>query len=177
MVDNVGFNEPEGDWAEKSSTPFYIPRSVDTRHRDLLDTTSDDWARGTVRVLKCRLCPGAGFSNWEIFRRHCNTVEAHRDKISFCEYCGDLFACSDSLTRYYDSRPQECRNVSPAKVETERRETERVHAACEERLERCLKTNEDIGKAFAQIIKEMYPESSKTGSRQQNRLKEPRSRR
>ncbi|KAH9967251.1 hypothetical protein BC827DRAFT_1172544 [Russula dissimulans] len=79
---------------------------------------------------------------------------AHLDKVSFCKYCSDLFARSDSLTRRYDSRPPERRNVSPVKAEMKRRETER--------------TNEDIGKRFAQIIKEI---------RQQNRLKEARSRR
>jgi len=104
-------------------------------------------------------------------------MEAHPDKISFCKHCGDFFACSDSSIRLYDSRPHECRNVSPAIAEMKRRETERVHAEREERLKRCLKTNEAIGKSFARIIKEMYPDSSKRGSRQQNRLKKPRLRR
>jgi hypothetical protein len=171
---NVGVSEPE---VEENNIVFYIPRSLDPRHRGLLDATSDDWARGTVRVLKCRFCPDAGLSNWEIFRRHCDAMEAHPNEISFCKYCGDFFARIDSLSRHCYSRPQECRNVSPAKAEMKRRETERVHAECEERLKRCLKTNEDIGKPFAQIIKEMYPKSSKKGSRQQNRLKEARSRR
>jgi len=171
VVDNVKDSGPE---EAESGTRFYIPRGLDTRQRALLDATPDDWARGTVRVLKCRLCPGAGFSNWDIFRRHCSTMEAHPNKISFCRHCGDFFARSDSLIRHYDRRPHECRNVSPAMAETKRRETERVHAECEERLERCLRTNEDIGRPFAQIIKRMYPDSSKRGSRQQNRLKEPR---
>ena len=174
VVDNMKDSKSE---EAESGALFYIPKTLDTRHKALLDATSDDWARGTVRVLKCRLCPGAGFSNWEIFRRHCNTMEAHPDKISFCEHCGDFFARSDSLIRHYDRRPQECRNASPAMAGIKRRETERVHADCEEKLKCSLKTNEDIGKPFAQIIKEMYPESSKRGSRQQNRLKEPRWRR
>jgi len=173
-VDNVRDSVPE---EAEISNRFYIPRGLDARHRALLDATSDDWARGTVRILKCRLCPGAGFSNWDIFKRHCSTMEAHPDKISFCRHCGDFFARSDSLIRHYDSRPHECRNVSPAMAETKRRETERIHAECEERLERCLRTNEDIGRPFTQIIKKMYPDSSKRGSRQQNRLKEPRLRR
>ncbi|KAH9959462.1 hypothetical protein BC827DRAFT_1213847, partial [Russula dissimulans] len=64
-------------------------------------------------------------------------MEAHPEKISFCKYCGDFFARIDSLSRHHHSRPQECHNVSPAKAEMKRRETERVHAECEARLERC----------------------------------------
>jgi len=39
MVDNVGVSEPE---EAKSNTLFYIPRSLDPRHRALLDAMSDD---------------------------------------------------------------------------------------------------------------------------------------
>jgi len=171
--DKIFENMKDSTQEAESSTLFYIPRGLDTRHRALLDATSDDWARGTVRVLRCRLCLDARFSNWDIFRRHCNAVEAHPDKISFCKHCGDFFARRDSLIRHNNSRPQECRNVSPAVAEMKRQETEKVHAECEERLKRCLEMNEEIGKPFAQIIKEMYPKSSKRSSTQQNCLKEP----
>ncbi|KAI0284923.1 hypothetical protein BC826DRAFT_1053205, partial [Russula brevipes] len=45
-----------------------------------------------------------------------------------------------------------------------------VHMMFMERLEHCLKTNEDIGVPFSQIIVMIFPESSKRGSRQQSRL-------
>jgi len=50
----------------------------------------------------------------------------------------------------------------------------RLRREFEERLDRCLKSNEEIGRPFARIIREMYPNSSKRGSRQQNRHKERR---
>ncbi len=157
---------PEGD-------AFRIPKCLSERHRGLLKATSDDWARGTIRELKCQLCPGAAFCNWEDFKRHCNLMEAHPLRISFCSYCGDFFARADSLARHCRSRPPECLGVTPDEALTKRRETERVHVKFQEKLERYLRTNEEIGSPFAQTIKEMYPGSSKRGSRQQSRPKSP----
>ncbi|KAH9958564.1 hypothetical protein BC827DRAFT_1218860 [Russula dissimulans] len=125
--------------------------------RALLEATSDDWARGTIRVIKCRLCTNAGFRDFEIFKRHCNAAETHPDDISFCVHCGDFFARPDLLRRHYKKQPPECHDVRPAKAETKRQETERVLREFQERLVYCLKTDEDIGKPFAEIVKEMYP--------------------
>jgi len=160
---------------QQGNTVFYIPRSLDTRERSLLKANSDDWARGTVRVIKCRLCPKAGFENFEIFKRHCGAAEAHPETIKFCVLCGDFFARPDSLDRHYVKWPQECQVVSPAKAETKRLETDRVLREFEERLVYCLKNDEDIGTPFGDIIKEMYPESSKKGCKQQSLLHERRS--
>jgi len=154
---------------EAQGALFCIPR-LDKRCRALLGATSDDWERGAIRVLKCRLCPGAGFSNWGDFKRHCREMEAHPVRISFCGHCGDFFARRDSLKRHCKTRPLECRAVSPIMAEIKRRETTKVHEEFKARLKRCLEKEEDIGRPFSQIIKEMYPKSSKRGSRQQNRL-------
>ena len=154
---------------------FRIPKRFSERHRGLLNATSDDWARGTIRELKCRLCPEAAFSNWEDFKRHCDLMEAHPLRISFCDYCGDFFARMDSLARHCKSRPPECLGVTPDEALVKRRETERVHGEFQQKLECCLRTNKEIGTPFAQTIKEMYPGSSKRGSRQQSRLKAPKS--
>jgi len=160
---------------EAQGTLFYVSRRLDKRCRALLKATSDDWARGAIRVLKCRLCPGAGFSNWGDFKWHCREMEAHPARISFCDHCGDFFARRDSLKRHCETRPSECRVVSPIMAEIKRRETTKVHDEFKARLKRCLKKEEDIGRPFAQIIREMYPKSSKRGSRQQNRLEKGRS--
>ncbi|KAH9955140.1 hypothetical protein BC827DRAFT_1238416, partial [Russula dissimulans] len=159
----------------EGSTFFYIPRSLDTRQRALLEANSDDWARGTIHVIKCRLCPNVGFGNFERFTRHCNAAETHPASISFCEHCGDFFARPESLERHRKTRPPECYDVSPAKAETKRQETERVLREFNERLMYCLKNDEDIGKRFADVIKEMYPGSSKKKRRQQSGLHERRS--
>ncbi|KAI0289347.1 hypothetical protein BC826DRAFT_1032169 [Russula brevipes] len=75
-------------------------------------------------------------------------MEAHPFELLFCDHCGDFFARQDALDRHR-------RNP---------------HGMFMERLEHCLKTNEDIGVPFSQIIKAIFPESSKRGSRQQSRL-------
>jgi hypothetical protein len=55
-------------------------------------------------------------------------------------------------------------------VKAKRQLTEKVHRMFMKRLECCLRTKEDIGVPFAQIIKRIFPDSSKRGSRQQSRL-------
>ncbi|KAH9985186.1 hypothetical protein BJV74DRAFT_847286 [Russula compacta] len=100
-------------------------------------------------------------------------MEAHPLKISFCDHCGDFFARRDSLERHCKNRPPECLEVGLEKAEAKRRETETVHREFQARLESCLKTGGEIGMPFSQIIKKMYPKSSKRGSRQQSRLQEP----
>jgi hypothetical protein len=159
---------------EKEDEGFVIPKRLSPRHRGFLRATSEDWEHGTINVLKCRLCPNAGFGNWEDFKRHCDFSEAHPLRIVFCEHCGDFFARNDSLKRHQTSRPPECLSVTPTEAEAKRRETNKVYEAYKEKLEECLKNDEEIGNPFAQIIKEMFPNSSKRGSRQQNRLKAPR---
>ena len=154
---------------------FWIPKRLGERHRSLLAATSGDWTRGAVRELKCRRCPGAAFSHWEDYKQHSDLMEAHPLKISFCGFCGDFFAWADSLARHCKSRPPECLGVTPDEALAKRRETERVHREFQEKLEHCLRDDEDIGTPFSQSIKEMYPGSSKRGSRQQSRLKAPRS--
>jgi hypothetical protein len=152
---------------------FRIPKRLSQRHKGLLKATSEDLTRGTVRELKCQLCPGADFSNWEDFRRHCNLMEAHPLKILFCRHCGDFFARSDSLERHQKNRPPECHVVTPAEAQAKGTERKRVHEAFKGRLEQCLEADERIGTPFAQIIKAMYPNSPKRGSRQQCRVKVP----
>jgi hypothetical protein len=149
---------------------FRIPKRLNERHRGLLKATAEDWARALVRALKCRLCPEAGFCNWEGFKRHCDQSEAHPFKLFFCGWCGDFFARIDSLKRHRESPPAECLCVSPEEALAKRRATERAHREFQEKVERFLKTGEDIGDLFAQIIMDMFPDSSKRGSRQQNRL-------
>jgi len=159
--------EQEGD---AEGALFRIPKRLSERHSGLLDAMAEDWARALVRELKCKLCPDAGFCNWEGFKRHCGQSEAHPSKVWFCDFCGDFFARIDSLKRHRKDRPAECLSVSRDEALAKRRATERAHREFEARLTRCLKTGEDIGDPFSQIIIDMFPDSSKRGSRQQNRL-------
>ena len=115
---------------------FSIPKRLNQRHSGLLNATVEDWARAFVRVLKCKLCPDAGFCNWEGFKRHCDQSEAHPFRLSFCELCGDFFARIDSLKRHCESPPPECLCVPPEVALAKRRATERAHRDFQERLKR-----------------------------------------
>ena len=162
----------EGDEYEEQAEDehFRIPRRMEERHRALLAATPADWKRGTVGVLKCRLCPGAGFNSWGNFKRHCDTAEAHPLTITFCDHCGDFFARKDARGRHSDSRPKECIDVSAEEAALKRQETNRVHEEFEAIQRRCMETGEKLTMPFSDIIKAMFPNSSKKGCKEQRRL-------
>jgi hypothetical protein len=153
---------------------FKIPRKFKVGHKALLAATQADWARGAIREIKCRLCPDTRLKTWEDFKRHCDTMEAHPLKISFCDECGDFFARGDSLERHRRNPPPECLSVTPEKAGAKRRETEKAHDEFRARLEEFLESGEDMGRPFSQIIKDKYPESSKKrtgGGKERSQLK------
>jgi hypothetical protein len=146
-----------------------IPKTFKAGHKALLVATQADWDRGAIQDIKCRLCPDTRLKTWEDFKRHCDTMEAHPLKIAFCNFCGDFFARVDSLERHCKNRPPECRDATPEKASAKRVETQKAHVEFTERLEVFLRTGEGIGKPFSQIIKDMYPGSSKkrTGAKKE----------
>ena len=95
--------------------------------------------------------PAAKLTTWEDYNRHCDTMEAHPLKISFGNLCGDFFARRTRLSGT-------AKRTRPSSVSGSRR---RRTTTSSKRSVRCLKTGEDIGIRFSQIIKEKYPESSK----------------
>ena len=162
-----GANDGEREVVEARN--FQIPRRLSQRQIGLLEATPDELARGTVRELKCRLCPDIGLKSWEDYRRHCDFKEAHPLKLTFCSYCGDFFARTDSLARHRRNRPAECQGFTSEwsdEVLAKQTATVQVHEEFKELLKRYLETNEEIGDLFAQRIKAMFPKSSKKGSRQ-----------
>ena len=159
---------------EEESVSHKIPRILKPRHREFLVATEVELARGVVQDIKCRICPNAPLKTWEDFKRHCDTMEVHPLKISFCDLCGDFFARKDALVRHRKHPPAECKKVTPEEAAAKCRETKRAHVEFVGHLRECLRTGEDIGKGFTQIIKEKYPESSKkskSDNKERNRRK------
>jgi len=147
---------------EEAARLFEIPRKIKPGYRLLLQASEVDFARRAVQIIKCRLCPDTKLKDFEEFKRHCKTTEAHPLQIHFCERCGDFFARHDSLKRHRSQPPAECHKVTPAKAAEKRRVTEETHQDFIRRLENGLMTGSaDIGRPFSQIIKEKYPKSSK----------------
>jgi hypothetical protein len=149
---------------------FHISKRLREYYKSFLTTTSEDFARGTLHEMKCKLCPAADFTTRDDFIRHCKSAEAHPLEIRFCDYCGTYFARRDSLNRHSRNRPPECLHVSPRDAEDKRTETTRIHEEFKKNLTYYLETNEGEWRSFSQIIKEMYPDSSKKGSREQSHL-------
>ena len=164
------YNEEEGTLGMAEINPFYIPKRLNAKYRPFLEAMPEDFTQGTLLVIKCKLCPGADFSTWDDFVRHCKTTEAHPLKIVFCNRCGDFFARCDSLRRHAKNPPSECLGVASHEAEDKRNETRRRHEEFKKNLGHYLETTEGMWTPFSQIIKEKYPDSSKRGSRQQSRL-------
>ncbi|KAI9509100.1 hypothetical protein F5148DRAFT_1148557 [Russula earlei] len=97
--------------------------------------------------------------------------EAAED-ISFCDSCGDYFARGDSLVRHRKNPPPECLNVSPDVAENKRTATRKAHEDFSEDLDGFLNSDGEVRglRFFSERMKEIYPKSSKRGSRQQRRL-------
>jgi hypothetical protein len=106
--------------------------------------------------------PGTVFPTFEEFKCHCKTTETHPFKIDYCDHRGDFFARSDSLKLkwHYNQPPPECRKVTRRRA-VEKRSKTKVHESFLRRLDDDLLTVEDIVTGFAQMIKSLFPESSK----------------
>jgi hypothetical protein len=65
-------------------------------------------------------------SDWEEFKRHRGTAEAHPAKFSYYSHCADFFARGDALKRHCDKRPGECIDVTAHVADRKRSETDRV---------------------------------------------------
>ena len=159
----------EGEDGEEDGFP--IPDKLTDRQRMLLRATPDERARGVVRVLKCVLCPKSGFSKWDSFTRHCDQTESHPEAVPFCRFCGDFFGRPDARDRHEDKETQACRSVSPAKAEEKRRVTSQLFEEHQREVDAYLRFGGKAVEPFAQKIMRLYPDSSKRGSRSQNRLK------
>ena len=122
-------------------------------------------------MLKCVICPGAGFKKWETFNRHCEQSEVHPVSLDFCRFCGVFFARSDAWERHEEKPPETCTVVSPAEVEVKRGMALEVLEGFERDLDAHLRFGRDLGEPLVQRLMRLFPNSSKRGGREQNRLK------
>ena len=112
--------------------------------------TQVDRTRGSVREIRCRLCPDTKFNKWGGFKHHCESAEAHPLTIYLCEYCGDYFSRSYTFQWHRKGRPSQCLGVSRKRADAKRRATEREHVEFIARLEEYLTTGEEgVGKPFS----------------------------
>ncbi|KAI9451444.1 hypothetical protein BJY52DRAFT_100705 [Lactarius psammicola] len=152
--------------AEDGEDLHKIPGNLTERERLMLQTTQADEERGAVRVIKCRLCPKPRFSTWVTFQRHCKSCEKHPSELRFCTKCGDYFGRPDSGVRHKDKKHQEaCLSTSQDEAREKRQKVERLLGAFEARLKHCLRTGEDIGPRFSDVMSKKLTNTSKKVSK------------
>ncbi len=152
--------------AEDGEDLHNIPRNLTERERLMLQTTQADEERGAVRVIKCRLCPKPRFGTWVTFQRHCKSCEKHPSDLRFCPKCGDYFGRPDSGIRHKDKKYQEaCLNTSQDGAREKRQKVERLLEAFEARLKHCLRSGEDIGPRFSDVMTKKLTNTSKKVSK------------
>ncbi len=171
---SVGQQQDTAKDGERVDGGFRIPKRLGQRHRDLLRAKSDDWERGIVGMLKCRLCPDAAFTNWEDYKRHCNFSEAHPLNIHFCKYCGDFFARTDSLKRHQTSRPPECLSASPTEADVKRQATNKAYETFKNKLEGFLRVKRRSGPQSARSSRICSQAPRRGEADSKSRLKAPR---
>jgi hypothetical protein len=134
------------------------PKEMSPEHRALLVPVR---VSGEIAEYRCRLCPNTYLKTWDDFKRHCDYTETHPLKIAFCDKCGDYFARPDSLKRHLKSPPAACHRVQDKEAVAKRRKTQEAHKEFVDRLKMFMVTGEKFGVPFCDIIKELYPDSSK----------------
>ena len=129
-----------------------IPARLDERQRLMLQTTQADLERQAVEDIKCKLCPNTRLSGWDDFERHCDTSEKHPLTVFFCGRCGVYFGRKDSLHRHIQTDTKACRDTTEDQAALRRQVTEQLFKDFNVRLDRCLRTGEDVGQCFAEIV-------------------------
>ncbi|KAH9042970.1 hypothetical protein EDB83DRAFT_2677532 [Lactarius deliciosus] len=161
-----------GGSAEGGDGRYAIPRTLTERQRLMLQTTEDDVERGAVRVIKCKLCPTTELGSWQCFRRHCKTSENHPAELVFCDRCGDHFGCRDSKKRHNGKRYQEeCHATPQDHAEWKKMTVKRLFEDFSAKIERCLRTGEELGPRFAAITQQAMQQAKvPTTSKKQKKI-------
>ncbi|KAH8981502.1 hypothetical protein EDB86DRAFT_2834824 [Lactarius hatsudake] len=144
-----------GESAEDREGLYAIPSTLTERQRLMLQTTEDDVERGAVHSIKCKLCPTVELGSWQCFQRHCKTSEDHPAELTFCNRCGDHFGRRDSEKRHTGKRYQEeCRTTPRDQAEWKKTTVKRLFEEFNVKIERCLRTGEELGPRFAVITQQ-----------------------
>ena len=131
---------------------FRIPAWLTERQDLMLQTIQADLERQAVESIRCKLCPNTRLSSWVDFERHCDTSEKHPLALFFCDRCGIYFGREDSLRRHINTNTKACQEATEDQAALRRQVTEQLFNDFNPRVDRCLRTGEDVGHLFAEII-------------------------
>lgn len=131
---------------------FKIPARLTERQHLLLQITQVDLERQAVEDIRCKLCPNTRLSGWDNFEKHCDTSEEHPCALLFCDRCGVYFGRKDSHRRHVETVTKACRDTTEDHAASRRQVTEQLFKDFNVKLDQCLRTGEDVGKCFAEIV-------------------------
>ena len=131
---------------------FRIPARLTERQHLMLQTTQVDLGRQAVKDIKCKLCPNTRLSGWNNFEKHCDTSEKHPCTLFFCDRCGVYFGRKDSHRRHIETVTKACRDMTEDQAALRRQVTEQLFKDFSVKLDRRLRTGEDVGRRFAEIV-------------------------
>jgi len=146
---------------------FKIPARLTERQHLVLQTTQVDLERQAVEHIRCKLCPNTRLSGWDNFEKHCDTSERHPRALFFCDRCGVYFGRKDSHRRHVKTVTKACRDTTEDQAASRRQVTEQLFKDFSVKLDQCLRTGEDVGQGFAEIVNlsRILPSSSKNKSK------------
>ncbi|KAH8986993.1 hypothetical protein EDB86DRAFT_2217453 [Lactarius hatsudake] len=152
--------------AEDGEVLRKIPTNLTEREQLMLQTTQADEERGAVRYIMCRVCSNRRFREWATFQRHCRSCEKHPSELKFCSKCGDYFGRQDSETRHKGKKHQgACLSTSQDEAREKEQKATRILEAFEVRLQRCLRSGEDPGPCFSEVMSRKLTNTSKKVSK------------
>ncbi|KAH9029111.1 hypothetical protein EDB84DRAFT_1496803 [Lactarius hengduanensis] len=148
-----------------------IPTSLTERERLMLQTTQADEERGAVRDIMCKVCSNRCFRRWATFQRHCKSCEEHPSELQFCPKCGDYFGRQDSEARHKVKKHQgACLSTSQDEAREKEQKARRILEAFEARLQHCLRSGEDPGPRFSEVMSRKLTNTSKKVSKAETSL-------
>ncbi|KAH8984315.1 hypothetical protein EDB92DRAFT_1491325 [Lactarius akahatsu] len=157
--------------AEDGEALRKIPTNLTERERLMLQTTQVDEERGAVRAIMCRVCSNRCFRKWVTFQRHCKSCEKHPSELQFCPKCGDYFGRQDSEVRHKNKKHQAaCLSTSQDEAREKEQKARRILEAFEARLQHCLKSGEDPGPRFSEVMSRKLMNTSKKVSKAETSL-------
>ena len=148
-----GQSEGSASSDEGENGQYPVPSKLTYRQQMMLRITTDEARRGAVHTINCKFCPKVTLKSWQCYRRHCKDSEAHPVALTYCDQCGDHFARGDSLKRHARRKNRDdCLKTRPDDAEMKRRTTQWHLDHFSARFERCLRTGEELGRRFAEIV-------------------------
>jgi hypothetical protein len=141
---------------------YPIPSNLTYRQLMMLRITEDEARHGAVNIINCKFCLDVALGSWPSYQRHCDGSEDHPVELTFCDQCGDHFARLDSWNRHVGKKDgNDCVKTSSDDAKRKKRRTKRRFDDFNAKMERCLRTGEELGKRFAEIAQENVGTTSK----------------